>query len=157
MTEPALSSPTPPEPAEGMPEIAYEVVDGSLDVRVGEGSVPREAVFDAALELVDRCYVYFRREADDVLAVRFVPRAPVADEQVEALVHGFAERLAHAITSTRVALAAGQLRDYYTARALFSSGSVVTVDDLLAELDDEELDDDPLEVDVPWAPKAADD
>ena len=33
---------------------------------------------------------------------------------------------------------------------------MTTIDELLAELDDEELEDDPLEVDVPWARPAAD-
>ena len=54
----------------------------------------------------------------------------------------------------RLSQATTRIREYYTAAALRAAASAPSVDDLLAELDSEELGDDPLEIQVPWEEKA---
>ena len=46
-----------------------------------------------------------------------------------------------------------RIREYYTAAALRAAASAPSVDDLLAELESEELLEDPLEIMVPWEEK----
>jgi len=52
--------------------------------------------------------------------------------------------------------ATARIREYYTAAALRAAAAAPSVDDLLAELDAEELEDDPLEISVPWDAKTGD-
>lgn len=135
--------------------LEYETTDGALLVWVDESKVPRDAILDAAFALIDRCYVYVGGPEGDVLPLRIEARAEASEEQLDSLAQELAEGIAQATLRTRIALATGQIRDYYTARALLGAGGVTTIDELLAELDDEELEDDPLEVDVPWARQEA--
>ena len=44
------------------------------------------------------------------------------------------------------------IREYYMARAFFGTESRATIDALLAELDAEEMKEEPLEISVPWEP-----
>jgi hypothetical protein len=60
------------------------------------------------------------------------------------------------LTRLRLAQATTRIREYYTAAALRAAVSAPSVDDLLAELDAEELGDDPLEISVPWEEKPGD-
>jgi hypothetical protein len=50
----------------------------------------------------------------------------------------------------QVSLATAPIREYTLARAFFGSESRTSIDALLAELDSEDLDDDPLSIAVPW-------
>jgi hypothetical protein len=49
--------------------------------------------------------------------------------------------------------ATSRIREYYTAAALRAATSAPSIDDLLAELESEELGEDPLEIMVPWEEK----
>ena len=55
----------------------------------------------------------------------------------------------------RVAETTGRIREYYMARAFFTTATQSSIDQLLAELDEEELEDDDLEIEVPWETPAA--
>lgn len=136
--------------------LEYETRDGALLLWVDESQLPRDAILDAAFTFIDRCYVYVGGPEGDRLPLRIEARSEATEAQLDSLAEEFAASLAQTTLQTRIALATGQIRDYYTARALLGTGGVTTIDELLAELDDEELEDDPLEVDVPWARPAAD-
>jgi hypothetical protein len=56
-------------------------------------------------------------------------------------------------TRLRLSQATMRIREYYTAAALRAAASAPSVDDLLAELETEELLEDPLEIMVPWEEK----
>jgi len=53
----------------------------------------------------------------------------------------------------RLSQATARIREYYTAAALRAAASVPSIDDLLAELESEELGEDPLQIMVPWEEK----
>jgi len=69
--------------------------------------------------------------------------------------HSFLTQLSQA-TRLRLSQATARIREYYTAAALRAAASAPSVDDLLAELDAEDLGDDPLEISVPWEAKYGD-
>jgi len=50
----------------------------------------------------------------------------------------------------QVAQSTGKIRDYIMARAFCAAPAQSSIDQLLAELDAEELADDPLDIQVPW-------
>ena len=61
-----------------------------------------------------------------------------------------ANELLNQIVRVRVGEATARIREYTLAKAFFSDPGRSTIDALLAELDAEELDEDPLEIEVPW-------
>ena len=52
--------------------------------------------------------------------------------------------LLNQMVRAQVGEATARIREYYMARAFFSTDTQTTIDDLLAELDDEELEEAPL-------------
>ena len=53
-------------------------------------------------------------------------------------------------TDSRTDRSTGRIREYYMARAFFSTPAQASIDQLLAELDAEEMAEDDLEISVPW-------
>ena len=72
---------------------------------------------------------------------------------LDALAGEFANEMLSQATRLRLSQATTRIREYYTAAALRAAAAAPSVDDLLAELDAEELGDDPLEISVPWEEK----
>ena len=62
----------------------------------------------------------------------------------------FANELLNQVVRIRVGESTAQIREYYMAKAFFADANQTSIDALLAELDDEELEEDPLEISVPW-------
>ena len=62
----------------------------------------------------------------------------------------FANELLNQVVRQRVGEATAQIREYYMAKAFFADSNQTSIDALLAELDAEELEEDPLEIAVPW-------
>jgi hypothetical protein len=85
--------------------------------------------------------------------VRLTSREPATPAQLDALAGEFANELLSQVTRLRLAQATSRIREYYTAAALRAAASAPSVDDLLAELESEELLEDPLEIMVPWEEK----
>ena len=69
---------------------------------------------------------------------------------LEALIGEFANELLNQVLRFKVSEATAQIREYTMARAFLSSPAQASIDALLAELDAEELEDDELEISVPW-------
>lgn len=148
-------TPTPP-PAETAPNSDLETLTYATDGRsvafvVDEEMYPRDAILGAAYLFVDRCFVFLGRPEDRMVRVQLKSkdRAP-ADGAVEALAGEFANALLDQVIRFRVAESTGRLREYAFARAFFTTPAQSSIDQLLAELDDEELEEDDLEVPVPW-------
>jgi His-Xaa-Ser system protein HxsD len=126
----------------------------SLDV--DETVYPLEAIYGGAYLFVDRCFVFLSRPGPRIVNVRLTSRGPATPAELDALAGEFANELLSQVTRLRLSQATARIREYYTAAALRAAASAPSVDDLLAELDAEELGDDPLEIQVPWEEKHGD-
>ena len=115
-----------------------------------------EAIYGAAYLFVDRCFVFLSRPKPQVVNVRLTTRAAATAAEIEVLAGEFMNEMLSQATRLRLSQATARIREYYTAAALRAAASAPSVDDLLAELDAEELEDDPLEISVPWEAKYGD-
>jgi hypothetical protein len=73
--------------------------------------------------------------------------------ELEAMAGQFANELLNQVLRLRVAESTAKIREYYMARAFFSEPPRPNIDAILAELDAEEMDADPLEIRLPWDEK----
>ncbi len=120
---------------------------------VDETVYPLEAVYGGAYLFVDRCFVFLSRPSERVVNVRLTSRGPATPPELDALAGEFLNELLSQAARLRLSQATARIREYYTAAALRAAAAAPSVDDLLAELDSEELADDPLEIMVPWEEK----
>ena len=116
---------------------------------VDETVYPLEAVYGASYLFVDRCFVFLSRPRERVVTVRLTSRGPATPAELDALAGEFANELLSQATRLRLSQATARIREYYTAAALRAAAAAPSVDDLLAELDAEELGDDPLDIVLP--------
>lgn len=114
---------------------------------------PLEAIYGGAYLFVDRCFVFLSRPQAQVVTVRLTTRGPATSAELDALAGEFLNEVLSQAARLRLSQATARIREYYTAAALRAAASAPSVDDLLAELDAEELGDDPLEISVPWEEK----
>jgi His-Xaa-Ser system protein HxsD len=124
-----------------------------VSFEVDETVYPLEAIYGGAYLFVDRCYVFLSRPQAQVVTVRLTSRGPATPGDLDALAGEFLNEILSQATRLRLSQATARIREYYTAAALRAAASAPSVDDLLAELDAEELEDDPLEISVPWEEK----
>ena len=123
---------------------------------VDETVYPLDAIYGAAYLFVDRCFVFLSRPRPQVVNVRVTSRTSATSTVLEALAGEFMNELLSQAARLRLSQSTARIREYYTAAALRAAASAPSVDDLLAELDAEELGDDPLEISVPWETKPGD-
>ena len=123
----------------------------SLDV--DETVYPLEAIYGGSYLFVDRCFVFLSRPSPRVVNVRLTSRGPATAPELDALGGEFVNELLSQAARLRLSQATTRIREYYTAAALRAAAAAPSVDDLLAELDAEDLGDDPLEITVPWEEK----
>lgn len=109
-----------------------------------------DAIHGAAYLFVDRCFVWLDRPADRKVAVVLRARGAATADELEALAGEFANELLNQALRKRVGAANARIREFIMAKAFFSVDAPSTIDKLLAELDEEELADDPLDIPVPW-------
>ncbi len=149
----------------GEHDVRSEVPESRLGVSFGrdhasfdvdETVYSLEAIYGGAYLFVDRCFVFLSRPRPQVVNVRLTSRAPATSAELEVLAGEFMNEMLSQATRLRLSHAAARIREYYTAAALRAAASAPSVDDLLAELDAEELGDDPLEISVPWEGKQSD-
>jgi His-Xaa-Ser system protein HxsD len=144
---------------DGRSEVAESRLGFSLErdrvsLDVDESVYPLEAIYGGCYLFVDRCFVFLSRPRERIVNVRLTSRGPATPEELDTLAGEFLNELLSQATRLRLSQATARIREYYTAAALRAAASAPSVDDLLAELDAEELDDDPLEIVVPWDEKA---
>ena len=114
---------------------------------------PLEALYGAGYLFIEKCFVYLTRPRPQIVDVRLTSRAPAAPGELEALAGEFANELLSQALRLRLSLATGRIREFYTVAALQAAASAPSVDELLAELESQELLEDPLEIMVPWEEK----
>lgn len=136
--------------SEEMVELTYAVDDRRVSFTVDETLYPLDAIYGASYLFVDRCYVFLSRPADKQVEVRLKARQPADEAALDALAGEFANELLNQVLRHRVSESTAKIREYYMARAFFSTPVQASIDDLLAELDAEELEEDDLEIAVPW-------
>src|SRR5689334_22873717 len=125
-----------------------------VSFEVDESVYPLEAIYGASYLFVDRCFVFLSRPRERAVGVRLTSRGAATAAELDALAGEFGNELLSQATRLRLSQATARIREYYTAAALRAAAAAPSVDDLLAELDAEELGDDPLDIVVPWDEKA---
>ena len=149
----------------GENDVRSETLESRLGFSVGRDHVsfdvdetvyPLEAIYGGSYLFVDRCFVFLSRPSPRVVNVRLTSRGPATPTELDALAGEFVNELLSQVARLRLSQATARIREYYTAAALRAAASAPSVDDLLAELDSEELGDDPLEIMVPWEEKSGD-
>lgn len=130
-------------------QFEFETGPRQVSFEIDETVYPPDAVFGAAYLFIDRCFVFLTRPGDQRLGVRLRTRGLANEEQLVELAGEFANELLNQVLRHRIGVSTARIREYYMARAFHSTGQS-TLDSLLAELDDEELAEDNLEVEVPW-------
>jgi His-Xaa-Ser system protein HxsD len=133
--------------------LGFSVGRDHVSFDVDETIYPLEAIYGGAYLFVDRCFVFLSRPSPQIVNVRLTSRGPSTTPELDALGGEFVNELLSQTARLRLSQATSRLREYYTAAALRAAASAPSVDDLLAELDLEELGDDPLEITVPWEEK----
>ncbi len=128
----------------------FSIDDRSLALLLDEALYPLDAIYGAAYLFVDRCYIFLDRPADKQVQVRFRTKSDSTEQDLEALAGEFANELLNQVLRLRISESTKSIREYTLARAFFGDSSQASIDALLAELDAEELADDPLEINVPW-------
>lgn len=134
---------------ETLEELTYSEDGRRVSFVLDEELYPREAVYGAAYLFVDRCFVFLSRPDDAKVEVRLKPKEE-GSITLEAVAGEFANELLNQVVRIRVGESTAQIREYYMAKAFFADSNQTSIDALLAELDAEELDEDPLEIAVPW-------
>jgi His-Xaa-Ser system protein HxsD len=136
--------------------LAFSLGRDHVSFDVDETVYPLEAIYGGSYLFVDRCFVFLSRPSPQVVNVRLTSRGPATPPELDALAGEFVNELLSQAARLRLSQATARIREYYTAAALRAAASAPSVDDLLAELDSEELGDDPLEIRVPWEEKNSD-
>lgn len=131
-------------------ELPYSLAEREVRLTLDEEVYPRDAVLGCAYLFVDRCYVYLTRPADKQLGVRLRAKGEASEAVLDSLAGEFANELLNQVLRFRIGESSRRLREYTFAKAFFSQPARTSIDALLAELDAEDLAEDPLEIQVPW-------
>lgn len=131
-------------------ELTYLDDGRRVSFTLDETIYPLDAIYGAAYLFLERCYLFLDRPADQKVEVRLKPRTAPADGDLDALAGEFANELLNQVLRQRISDSTARIREYYMARAFFSAPAQASIDQLLAELDAEEMEEDDLEIAVPW-------
>ncbi len=158
MTGPAAAEPDPAAENDGV-DFTFEIGDRDITFDLDEELYPVDAIYGAAYLFIDRCYVFLTRPptaaggGERKVRARLRTQAATSPGELEELAGAFANELLNQVLRTRIGRSTSQIRELYMARAFAPGGSDPTIAKLLAELDAEDLDEDPLEIAVPWEMK----
>lgn len=133
--------------------LGFKLGPDQITFEVAESVYPLEAIYGACYVFVDKCFVYLSRAKPEAVEVRLTSKESAKAAELEALAGEFANELLSQSIRQKLSQASARIREYYTAAALRAATSAPSVDDLLAELESEELLEDPLEIMVPWEEK----
>jgi len=142
---------TPSESSEQTAEFEFRIDDQNIEFDLNEELYPLDSIYGASYLFIDRCYVFLTRPDDHTVTVRLRRREAADEETMMALAGEFANELLNQVLRQRIAVSTSGIREQYMARAFFAGQPQHdSISQLLAELDAEELKEDPLEVAVPW-------
>jgi len=135
--------------------LGFSIDADQIVFEIDETLYPLDALYGACYLFVDRCFVYLSRPRPQVVGVRLTARQPSSPAELDALAGELANELLSQSLRLRLAQSTARIREYYTAAALRAAAatSSPSIDELLKELEDEEIGDDPLEIMVPWEEK----
>ena len=133
--------------------LGFSLAPDQICFEVDESVYPLEAVYGACYLFLEKCFVYLSRSKPEVVDVRLTSRGSATPAELDTLAGEFANELLSQATRLRLSQATMRIREYYTAAALRAASSAPSIDELLAELESEELGEDPLEIMVPWEEK----
>jgi len=140
----------PEQPSAAAPiELDYSTDGAQVSFCVSESLFSLDAIYGAAYLFVDRCWVFLSRRSESEVGVHLKPK-PDGEASLDSLAGEFANELLNQSMRVRIANSTSSLREYYMARAFFTAPVQSSIDALLAELDAEELEEDELEISVPW-------
>lgn len=139
--------------AETTSRLGFALGADHISFEVDESVYPIEATYGTCYLFLEQCYVYLTRPQAGVVGVRLTARAAATAAELETLAGEFGNELVSQALRLKLSQATMRIREYYTAAALRAATSAPSVDDLLAELESEELLEDPLEIMVPWEEK----
>lgn len=128
----------------------YELGDSYIAFTLDESIYNRTAVFGAAYLFVDRCFLWLSKPQEGQVRLRLKAKEAKDEEGFHALAGEFANELLNQMVRQQVGESTQRLREYYMGRAFYGDDTRASIDALLAELDAEELADEPLEISVPW-------
>jgi len=134
-------------------DFTFELSEREIAFDLDEDLYALDAVYGACYLFIDRCYVFLARPAERKVRVRLRAKDEATPAELEALAGEFANELLNSQLRVRIGRATAGIREQYMARAFFGTQQSSTISELLAELDAEELAEDPLEVAVPWDQK----
>lgn len=135
--------------------LGFSIAPDHITFDVDESIYPLETVYGASYLFVDRCFLFLSRPQPGLVTVRLTPRKPATASELDTLAGEFANELLSQALRVRLANSTMRIREYYSAAALRAAAATTSpsIDELLAELESEELGDDPLEIMVPWEEK----
>ena len=131
-------------------DLLFSIGENQISLTLQEDIYPLDAIYGTAYLFIDRCYVFLQRPADKRVALRLRGKKALDTAQLEALAGEFTNELLNQILRFRIGASTSKIREYYMARAFVSHPAQSSIDALLAELDAEELEEDDLEISVPW-------
>ena len=135
--------------------LGFSITGDQVRFAVDESVYSLDSLYGACYLFIEKCFVFLSRAEPNVVSVRLTSRAPATPAELDTLAGEFANELLAQATRLRLAHATTRIREYYTAAALRAAASTSSpsIDELLAELEAEDLGDDPLEIMVPWEEK----
>ena len=132
-------------------ELTYLLTERSVAFNVDETVFSLDAVYGAAYLFVDRCWIFLTRPSDGVVGVNLKSKSEeVSEAELDELAGEFSNELLNQAIRVQIGESTATLREYMMARAFFTTPVQSSIDALLAELDAEELEEDDLEISVPW-------
>lgn len=143
MSTQAESAPTPIE-------LQYTLSERTVSLDVHESLFNIDAIYGAAYLFVDRCWLFLTRPSENVVGVHLKSKEDADQTVLESLAGEFANELLNQAIRIQITESTATLREYTMARAFFTTPVQSSIDALLAELDAEELEEDELEISVPW-------
>ena len=146
---------TTPQTDQSESRLGFVIMPNNIAFDVDENVYSLETVYGASYLFVDRCFLFLSRPQPGIVNVRVTPRKPATAEELDTLAGEFANELLSQALRVRLANSTMRIREYYSAAALRAAAATTSpsIDELLAELESEELGDDPLEIMVPWEEK----
>ena len=128
----------------------YELGDRQIAFTLDESIYNRQAVFGTAYLFVDRCFLWLSQPEEGQVRVQLKSKETSSEDELHTLAGEFANELLNQIVRQQVSESTQRIREYYMGRAFYGDDTRASIDALLAELDAEELADEPLEISVPW-------
>ena len=128
----------------------YELGERQIAFTIEESVYNRDAIFGTAYLFVDRCFLWLSQPTEGALRVQLKSKEAASEEELHAMAGEFANELLNQMVRQQVSQSTQRIREYYMGRAFYGDDTRASIDALLAELDAEELSEEPLEISVPW-------